>query len=172
VPFRSIGRITEGLLLPLADKVDVIEPMQKFTAVLEGKQGVRQIFNIGLEEWVPTEQDGKYDIVWVQWCIGHLNDAQLVAFLQQCQRALADDGFIVLKENMSTGDGDLFDEDDSSVTRYVDKALSIWRYVVLTDYYIDRMANFEASLSKQVYASSRRSFRKASPVTCSSLFFL
>ena len=46
---NSIGRVTEGLLTQVAEKVDIIEPITKFTDVLEGKPGVGNIFNVGLE---------------------------------------------------------------------------------------------------------------------------
>ncbi|KAH7259917.1 alpha-N-methyltransferase NTM1 [Fusarium solani] len=36
----GIGRVTEGLLTQVAEKVDIIEPITKFTDVLEGKPGV------------------------------------------------------------------------------------------------------------------------------------
>ena len=116
---RRIGRVTEGVLLHVAKEVDVVEPMAKFTAALQGKKGVRSIFNVGLEEWRPAEGD-QYDLVWAQWCVGHLTDEELVAFLQRCQAVLRPvDGVIVLKENLSTQGADLFDDLDSSVTRYV-----------------------------------------------------
>ncbi|KAL7803414.1 alpha-N-methyltransferase NTM1 [Trichoderma aethiopicum] len=112
----GIGRVTEGLLLPLADEVDVIEPVAKFTQELQGKQGVRNVYNVGLQDWRPV--DGvTYDLVWTQWCVGHLTDAQLVEYLQRCQAALRPGGLIVLKENLSTTGADVFDELDSSVTR-------------------------------------------------------
>ncbi|GAA5979204.1 hypothetical protein JCM11641_008461 [Rhodosporidiobolus odoratus] len=74
-----------------------------------------------------TGEEG-YDLVMVQWCIGHLSDDELVAFLQRSQRALRQkpdgtcEGFIVLKENVckdtdGAGAARLFDEDDSSITR-------------------------------------------------------
>jgi len=87
------------------------------TAALEGKAGVRRIFNVGLEDWRP--EDGvQYDVIWTQWCVGHLTDAQMVAYLERCKRALnPDGGVIVVKENLSTGGSDLFDDVDSSVTR-------------------------------------------------------
>lgn len=112
----GVGRITEGLLVTLTDQVDVIEPVAKFTAALNGKRGVRKILNIGLEEWQPAEGD-RYDLVWIQWCIGHLTDDQLVRFLERCKSVLTDGGVIVLKENMSTIGMDVFDDQDSSVTR-------------------------------------------------------
>lgn len=117
----SIGRITEGLLLDVADTVDIVEPIAKFTKQLEGKQGVGRIFNTGLEGWGGDDDDGgeKYDLVWVQWCIGQLNDAQLVDFLGRCKGRLRDDGVIVVKENTTTSGVDIFDEVDSSVTRSV-----------------------------------------------------
>lgn len=69
-----------------------------------------------------------YDLVMVQWCIGHLSDSELVAFLQRSRRALrqrADgicEGYIIVKENVCKdtdggGVGRIFDEDDSSITR-------------------------------------------------------
>ncbi|KAI0383106.1 alpha-N-methyltransferase NTM1 [Hypomontagnella monticulosa] len=121
----GIGRITQGLLLEMAETVDVVEPIAKFTAALEGRPGVGRIYNVGLEEWRPGDEsvDYEYDLIWNQWCLGHLTDQQLVAYLRRCSGALSvsDDGktkgVIVVKENMSTSGKDLFDQEDSSVTR-------------------------------------------------------
>ncbi|KAK3359635.1 alpha-N-methyltransferase NTM1 [Lasiosphaeria hispida] len=112
----GIGRVTEGLLVEVAEHVDVIEPVAKFTAELQGKKGVRTIFNQGLEDWQPTA-DIQYDLIWVQWCVGHLTDEQLVAFLERCGVVLSSGGVIVVKENNSTTGEDDFDEVDSNVTR-------------------------------------------------------
>jgi len=112
-----IGRVTEGLLLPLADHVDVIEPVAKFTKELSAKDGVRNVFTVGMEKWKPEEGD-IYDLVWVQWCVGYLTDEQLVSFLGQCKASLlADVGCIVLKENVSPNADDLYDATDSSIMR-------------------------------------------------------
>ncbi|KAI0402681.1 alpha-N-methyltransferase NTM1 [Xylaria palmicola] len=120
----GIGRITHGLLLDVAEVVDVVEPISKFTDALAKAEGVGRIFNIGLEEWRPDEAgDVSYDVIWNQWCLGHLTDAHLQAYLERCKSVLSVDeegnvkGVIVVKENMCTADGDLFDELDSSVTR-------------------------------------------------------
>lgn len=116
----SIGRVTQGLLLDgIARQVDVIEPIAKFTAALQGKPGVRNIFNLGLEDWQP--EDGvQYDLVWIQWCAGHLTDEQLVRFLERCKSTLnPDGGVIVVKENNGTAGRDQFDSLDSTVTRFV-----------------------------------------------------
>ncbi|EAA31785.1 DUF858-domain-containing protein [Neurospora crassa] len=126
----GVGRITEGLLTDLLvvdeneggkgpGKVDVVEPIAKFTAKLQGKKGVGKVYVMGLEEWVPEvgEGENKYDLVWTQWCVGHLTDEQLVAYLQRCKSALAEDGLIVIKENTTVLGNDEFDKEDSSVTR-------------------------------------------------------
>lgn len=120
----GVGRITEGLLtellVPEEGKVDVIEPIAKFTDKLQGKKGVGKVYVMGLEEWVPEvggDQD-KYDLVWTQWCVGHLTDEQLVEYLVRCKSALVpEDGLIVIKENTTVLGNDEFDEEDSSVTR-------------------------------------------------------
>ncbi len=115
-----IGRITEGLLLGVAEKVDIVEPIAKFSDNLKGKPGIGEIFNVGLEDWPPQEsEEPRYDLIWNQWCLGHLTDAQLTTYLKKCQKVLKTDGLIIVKENMSTSGEDVFDELDSSVTRYV-----------------------------------------------------
>lgn len=115
----SIGRITKGLLLHVAEQVDIVEPIAKFTEGLSEVSGVRTVSNIGLEEWTPPP-GMQYDLVWTQWCLGHLTDQQVVAYLERCKAALVPEtGFIVVKENLNTGIEDLFDDVDSSVTRLV-----------------------------------------------------
>lgn len=69
---------------------------------------------MGLESWEPTVE---YDLIWNQWCLGHLTDEQLLIYLQKCGRVLKEGGFVVVKENMSSMGEDVFDEVDSSVTR-------------------------------------------------------
>jgi protein N-terminal methyltransferase len=71
---------------------------------------------MGLESWDPSTP---YDLIWNQWCLGHLTDVQLQNYLQKCAKALKTGGWIIVKENMSTNGLDVFDELDSSVTRYV-----------------------------------------------------
>ena len=68
-----------------------------------------------------------YDVIWCQWCLGHLSDADLVPFLRRCSAALRKDGpkdrsLIVVKENLCPDSEDgtrrtVFDEQDSSLTR-------------------------------------------------------
>ncbi len=79
-----------------------------------GKLG--NIYNASLENWTPNKE---YDLIWNQWCLGHLTDTQLVSFLERCGKSLSGRGWIVVKENMSTDpEGeDIFDKVDSSVTR-------------------------------------------------------
>ncbi|PSR94620.1 alpha-N-methyltransferase NTM1 [Coniella lustricola] len=123
----GIGRITEGLLLQVSQEVDVVEPIAKFTQKLATKTGVRQVFNIGLEEWEPRESD-QYDLVWNQWCLGHLNDDQLMRYLERCKQVLTPNtGLIIVKENITSGIVEVFDEQDSAVTRTDKKFLEIFQ---------------------------------------------
>lgn len=119
----GIGRITKGLLLGLAKTVDIVEPIVKFSNVLKGTKGVGEIYSVGLEDWSPTT---KYDLVWNQWCLGHLTDTQLLAHLKKCAEILTPGGFIVVKENLSSSQEDVFDDLDSSVTRTEEKFLELF----------------------------------------------
>jgi protein N-terminal methyltransferase len=106
--------------LNISETVDIVEPIAKFSDNLKGKEGVGQIFNVGLEDWSPAESnDLRYDLIWNQWCLGHLTDSQLEAYLEKCSNVLKDGGLIIVKENMSTAGQDIFDDVDSSVTRSV-----------------------------------------------------
>ncbi|EWC44461.1 hypothetical protein DRE_06729 [Drechslerella stenobrocha 248] len=131
----GIGRITKGLLTKLLDVVDVVEPVKKFTdelllaspeLVAAGRIG--EIFNQGLESWQPREDT--YWIIWNQWCLNHLTDTDLIAYLSRCARALTPTGMIIVKENNAStfvigtssvapddDRNDIFDPEDCSVTR-------------------------------------------------------
>ncbi|KAF6765250.1 methyltransferase domain-containing protein [Ephemerocybe angulata] len=65
-----------------------------------------------------------FDIIWCQWCLGHLSDADLVAFFKRSHAALKKDNprsLIVVKENLCPDlpgkARTVFDEQDSSLTR-------------------------------------------------------
>ncbi|OAA42553.1 hypothetical protein NOR_04684 [Metarhizium rileyi] len=122
----GIGRVTEGLLLRVSECVDIIEPISKFTTSLQTKAGIRTIYNIGLEDWQPSP-GRQYDLIWLQWCLGHLTDEQLLLFFIASKAALTPiTGLIVVKENINPGGTDLFDDTDSSVTRQDSSFLRIF----------------------------------------------
>ena len=117
----GIGRVTAGFLSKVCEVVDVVEPVEKFAREVRamemgGTAKLGKVYVLGLEDWVPQE---KYTLIWNQWCLGHLTDAQLVAYFRRCKAALFAGGWVVVKENISTDleAKDLFDELDNSVTR-------------------------------------------------------
>ena len=120
----GIGRITKGLLVDVSDEVDVVEPIEKFCREIEDYPGVGTVFPMTLEEWTPID-NLRYNVVWIQWCVGHLRDWQLVEFLKRCVEALTPGGFIALKENIAMSGTDEYDDKDSSVTRCVSLSLSL-----------------------------------------------
>lgn len=63
-----------------------------------------------------------YDLVWAQWCLQHLSDEDLIAFLKQAKAALKEGGIIGVKENVCSEEADgservWYDEEDHSITR-------------------------------------------------------
>ena len=139
----GIGRVTSGLLSRICTVTDIVEPQEQFASQaplqeMAGPGSVGEIFVVGMEEWVPRP-GRKYDVVWAQWCLGYLDDRELVLFLNrfsgrgnEIERreggCLCEGGWMIVKENMSTtmrerGEAkemevvDVYDELDSSVTR-------------------------------------------------------
>ncbi|EJD52925.1 DUF858-domain-containing protein [Auricularia subglabra TFB-10046 SS5] len=154
----GIGRVTQDVLLHLVDEVVLVEPVSKFLAqaqarsptykgIKEQTKGVLFVKNTlqaydpriapsqdavfaragAVSDWPDSEG---FDVIWAQWCLGHMNDEELVELLKKCKAALRqptkDDpstaGLIVVKENCcsETREGNpdtVFCEEDSSVTR-------------------------------------------------------
>ncbi|XP_055620906.1 N-terminal Xaa-Pro-Lys N-methyltransferase 1-A isoform X2 [Toxorhynchites rutilus septentrionalis] len=115
----GIGRVSKNLLMNWFEKVDLVEQDEQFCRTAEkelaasGKLG--SVFNTGLQNYTP--QEGKYDVIWSQWVLGHLTDEDIVAFFFRCTRGLTKNGIMVMKENFTNGDDVEMDKKDSSVTR-------------------------------------------------------
>jgi protein N-terminal methyltransferase len=69
----------------------------------------------GLQEWIP--EPARYDVIWIQWVIGHLWDADFVQFFRRCVVGLKPGGVIVLKDNCAVGWSFVVDRSDRSVAR-------------------------------------------------------
>ncbi|SMN19256.1 similar to Saccharomyces cerevisiae YBR261C TAE1 AdoMet-dependent proline methyltransferase [Maudiozyma saulgeensis] len=118
----GIGRVTKNMLSKQCDIVDLVEPVEPFCKQMEEElsdlkdQGkIGEIYPIGMQDWNPEE--GKYWLIWCQWCVGHLPDEKLIEFFKRCIKGLQPNGTIIIKENNTPSNEDDFDSTDSSVTR-------------------------------------------------------
>ncbi|CAO3592141.1 unnamed protein product [Absidia cylindrospora] len=119
----GIGRVTKNFMLKVPfDTVDLVEQSSVFVEQAKNtyladeiKQGrVGQVICQGLQTFQPEKN--KYDLIWCQWVLGHLTDDDLIQFFKRCIEGLTPGGLIGVKENNSTADY-VVDEEDSSVTR-------------------------------------------------------
>jgi len=115
----GIGRVTKNVLLQCFAKADLLEANADFSKKARtyvGNENLDNIFTLGMEEFTPEE--GRYALIWIQWCIIYLTDDDLVAFLQRCAKGLAPGGMIGIKDNVcSAAMGFEVDNTDNSVTR-------------------------------------------------------
>ncbi|XP_077334567.1 N-terminal Xaa-Pro-Lys N-methyltransferase 1 isoform X1 [Lithobates pipiens] len=140
----GIGRITKRLLLPLFKKVDMVDVTDEFLSKAKsylGEDGKRigNFYCSGLQEFAP--EPNRYDVIWIQWVIGHLTDSHLVEFLKRCKTGLRPNGIIVIKDNMAT-EGVIMDDVDSSICRDVDMVCRIIRQAGLSVLAQERQENF------------------------------
>ncbi|KAG6755599.1 hypothetical protein POTOM_041432 [Populus tomentosa] len=121
----GIGRITKNLLIRYFNEVDLLEPVSHFldaareSLVQENhmaldKHKATNFYCVPLQEFTPDA--GRYDVIWVQWCIGHLTDDDFVSFFNRAKIGLKPGGFFVLKENLARS-GFVLDKEDRSITR-------------------------------------------------------
>jgi len=125
----GIGRITKHLLLPLFKNVDMVDVTSKFIEKSDEYIGpscsrVQNRFVEGLQTFEP--QAKHYDIIWIQWVIGHLTDEDCLKFFQRCKDGLTENGCIILKDNHSSGQTRDFDDTDYSWTRTKSEYLSLF----------------------------------------------
>jgi len=87
---------------------------------------VQFLDRIGYEPPEPQYDIGKgFDVIWCQWCLGHLSNEDLVKFFRRCKAALKErekgNSVIIVKENCCSDYDDqatiTFDDEDSSLTR-------------------------------------------------------
>eukprot|EP01080_Neovahlkampfia_damariscottae_P005483 gene5483-9301_t len=113
----GIGRVTKHLLTPLFSKTDLVEQSPNLIGsarkFIENDDKIGELYNFGLQKFKPEKS---YDLVWIQWTIGHLRDDDFIDFMKKLSKNLAPDGFICLKENLTTNEF-IFDNEDSSITR-------------------------------------------------------
>lgn len=134
----GIGRVTLDVLLQIADLVDLVEPVKVFAdeirygehlQIARSTGRIGDIFEVPLQEWIIPQ--GKYGLIWCQWCLGHLRDEDLMSFFRRAAISLVDGGLIIVKENVQTVD-DEFDEIDNSVTRTDQNLLKLFASSGLT----------------------------------------
>ncbi|XP_034945218.1 N-terminal Xaa-Pro-Lys N-methyltransferase 1 [Chelonus insularis] len=126
----GIGRITKELLIKHFKYVDLVEQNSKFLDTAKNllsdySTRIGQYYPQGLQDFNPVSK--KYDIIWCQWVLGHLEDNDLIQFFIKCINALSDNGILIVKENITTSDTIEVDSKDSSVTRSYENIKSIFK---------------------------------------------
>jgi protein N-terminal methyltransferase len=127
----GIGRVSKHLLLPMegVKRCDLVESSARLLSAAPDYLGEEaaakcRFYCIGLQEWEPPPNT--YSIIWIQWVLCYLTDADVVSFLRKCAESLIHDnndegggggGLIVLKENTCMTEAFVVDNDDASVTR-------------------------------------------------------
>ncbi|KZS17119.1 N-terminal Xaa-Pro-Lys N-methyltransferase 1 [Daphnia magna] len=115
--WEQVPPTVDGMLGGLSSISDIdLKGSQRFlNSIYQLTNHRGQFFNIGLQKFTP--ENGVYDIMWVQWVLGHLTDEDLISFLRRCKLGLKPRGLIVLKENLTSSGEVEMDNTDSSVTR-------------------------------------------------------
>ncbi|TFK42535.1 alpha-N-methyltransferase NTM1 [Crucibulum laeve] len=113
----------------LADQTKSVTLLQGTLQVFDPLNPHRVTFldRLGYQPTRPQDEIGMgFDVIWCQWCLGHLSDPDLVTFLTRSHAALREKekgrSLIVVKENLCSDKDDgtadtIFDVQDSSLTR-------------------------------------------------------
>ncbi|KAK1384816.1 Methyltransferase [Heracleum sosnowskyi] len=121
----GVGRVTKNLLIRYFNEVDLLEPVSHFldaarenlapqNQMVSEAHKAANFYCVPLQEFTPDAK--RYDVIWVQWCIGHLTDDDFVSFFNRAKVGLKPGGIFVLKENIARS-GFVLDKEDKSITR-------------------------------------------------------
>ncbi|KAM8934692.1 N-terminal Xaa-Pro-Lys N-methyltransferase 1 [Pelodytes ibericus] len=140
----GIGRITKRLLLPIFKTVDMVDITDDFLSKAKSYLGdeskrIGNFYCTGLQDFTP--EPNRYDLIWIQWVIGHLTDPHLVDFLMRCKASLRPNGIIVIKDNMAQ-EGVVMDEVDSSICRDLEVVRKLIRQSGLAVLAQEKQENF------------------------------
>ncbi|OHT05196.1 Alpha N-terminal protein methyltransferase 1 [Tritrichomonas foetus] len=101
----GIGRVSHFVLADFFQKIDLIDPVEGFLEEAKktlAKDDVEiRTFTAGIQNWTP---DCEYDAYWVQWAIMYLTDVDAINFLKRCKEHLNKNGYIFIKDNISSSD--------------------------------------------------------------------
>lgn len=115
----GIGRVSKNFLLHRCSHVDLVEQSPRLleaSANYIGEDSSRTTcICTSLQEFKP--EPNTYDMIWIQWVVGHLHDADFVAFFRNCIQGLTEHGVVVLKDNTVEDWTFVVDKADSSITR-------------------------------------------------------
>ena len=89
--------------------------LEKAKEYLKDTEQAGTLYCCGLQNFVPL--DCHYDVIWCQWVLGHLTDDHLIGFFKRCLKGLKPNGFVIVKENITSSGETEMDDEDSSVTR-------------------------------------------------------
>ncbi len=104
----GVGRMAAGLLAPRFASVDLAEPdaalLREARRRHEGSPWARHFMQVPLQSL--ELETKRYAVVWVQWVLLYLTDADLRSFLRHASTALVRDGggAILVKENVLLGE--------------------------------------------------------------------
>lgn len=134
--------------------MDLVEQNPKFIDAakkfLNCENRVGEFYVCGLQDFTPKKNF--YDVIWCQWVLGHLTDSHLVDFLIHCKNGLKKNGVIIVKENISSGEL-IVDEQDSSVTRSNNVFLKLFKEANFNVIKQSKQANFPKQLmSVKIFA--------------------
>lgn len=150
----GIGRVSHYVLKPVFRNVDMVEGCKLFVQTSTtnfAKNSIRERYNLELqnvEELNKQLTGAKYDVVFLQWVIGHLTDRDTVKFLKFARDNLLVPltGRIIMKENCIINDGFFLDKEDINLIRSLDMIRELCRQAGLRILTIDEQPTWPENL--------------------------
>lgn len=117
----GIGRVASEVLQRHCTRLDLLEPMAKHLDVARRSLGAAWPgdFIVGTLQDFSLSDQRQYNLIWCQWVLMYVTDADALAFLRRCRsELLARAGVLVVKENVArASSGSYFDDERGELWR-------------------------------------------------------
>mmetsp|Transcript_33361 Transcript_33361/g.41024 ORF Transcript_33361/g.41024 Transcript_33361/m.41024 type:complete len:263 (-) Transcript_33361:176-964(-) len=149
----GIGRVTQYVLGPMFDKVDICEINKSFCKEYIKRHNKSSfygnVYNKSLHNFIPTKN--KYNCIWFQWVVEHLTDNDLINLLKNCKLALKrnEKSVIILKENTCRTHYFYANKHESSMIRHELLLYKIFKKAGLNVLFVTLQEGFPSDLYPQ-----------------------
>lgn len=144
----GIGRVSKHFLLLRFSHVHLIEQSPRLLSNSQsyiGEDSSRTSCIVqGLQDFSP--EINSYDVIWIQWVIGHLQDIDFINFFRRCVKGLRPGGVVILKDNCCESWTFVLDRSDSSLTRSRDYMHLLFKLSGLSILKETKQENFPSEL--------------------------
>lgn len=118
----GIGRVTYENLYGISNKIDIVEQNKVFYNECLSRDSLKKIeysYNKSIEDFFKRDiyNNRYYDLIWIQWVLEYISMRDIDFIFLNIKNILSKKGYILIKENISDIESEIYIEEQGSIIR-------------------------------------------------------